>query len=341
MDIREIKEWLGDNWNSYRRALEEALRTDNVLLGRINAYLMDNGGKQLRPVLSLLTALACGKINSRSYHCAAVAEIMHTATLLHDDVADDGDLRRGVPTVKAVFTPAASVLTGDYWLARALCVLMDTCDMETLGFFSRTMQELSEGELLQMDKAERLDTTEEDYRKIIAGKTASLFVATVRSAACSVGADARRTEAVSRYAWHLGMAFQIRDDILDYAAGPESGKPCGADLKERKITLPLLGAMKNAPAAREEEIRQLLRQIDYRPAGVRSLAAQEEENTVRQTEILNEVGRFVQEYRGIEYAQQRLEEHSREAVELLQALPDSRARQYLVQLAQYLTLRKK
>lgn len=331
MDIKEIKEWLGDSWDSYRRVFEQTLRTDNVLLSRINAYLMNNGGKQLRPVLSLLTSMACGCINYKSYCCAAVAEILHTATLLHDDVADDGNMRRGVPTVKAVFTPAASVLTGDYWLAKALSILIQTCDRETLGFFSFTMQELSEGELLQMEKADRLDTTEEDYNKIIACKTASLFIATVKSAACSVEADKEKTEAVSLYAYHVGMAFQIRDDILDYSPKLETGKLSGADLKERKITLPLLGAMKNAPSDREGEIRRLIGKIDHSVKGG--------EISPQEKKIIEEVNSFVRQYQGISYAQQKLEEHSRQAVRALDTLPDSAAKNHMAELARYLATR--
>ena len=163
MKLDTVKLELGEHWNSYVQALKDALAHNNKLLTKLNGYIIDTAGKQMRPMLCLLSAQACGKVSQMSYECAAVCEIIHTATLLHDDVADNGDLRRGVPTVKAVFSPAASVLTGDYWLAKGMNVLIDKCNLEILGHFTQALHDLSVGEIIQMEKAEELDTTKEDY----------------------------------------------------------------------------------------------------------------------------------------------------------------------------------
>ncbi|MEG1484221.1 MAG: polyprenyl synthetase family protein [Bacteroidales bacterium] len=331
MDIKEIKKELGEHWSGYQKTLTEALSNDNALLTQINTYLITNAGKQLRPILSLLTALACGKINKTNYYCAAVSEMIHTATLLHDDVADNGDMRRGVPTVKAVFNQAASVLTGDYWLARALSILTDKCEKEVLTCFAKALQELSEGEIIQMEKAESLSTTEQDYYNIITRKTASLFMATVKSAALCVSAPKDYVNAVTKYAYHLGLAFQIRDDIFDYSPSMNTGKMAGLDLKERKITLPLLGAMLKCPN-KSQFIIELISKIPNSPIKGGEICENEKS-------IINEVNEFVYAHEGLKYAQTSLEEQIQNAVLALSILPDTPAKQRLIQLAQYLGTR--
>ena len=198
MRLDTVKLELGEHWTSYVQALKGALAHDNKLLTKLNGYIIDTAGKQMRPMLCLLSAQACGKVSQMSYECAAVCEIIHTATLLHDDVADNGDLRRGVPTVKAVFSPAASVLTGDYWLAKGMYLLINKCNLEILGHFTKALHDLSVGEIIQMEKAEELDTAKEDYYKIIECKTASLFVAAAKSGAISAGAPAEYVEAAAK-----------------------------------------------------------------------------------------------------------------------------------------------
>lgn len=322
---------MGKDWSNYQNALEEALRNDNVLLTQINTYLINNAGKQLRPILSLLAAKACGEINHTNFYCAAVCEMVHTATLLHDDVADNGDMRRGVPTVKAVFNQAASVLAGDYWLARALRILTDKCSKEVLDCFALSLQELSEGEIIQMEKADSLNTSETDYYRIIERKTASLFIASVKSAALCVEAPANYIEAVTKYAYHLGLAFQIRDDIFDYSPDMKTGKLAGLDLKERKITLPLLGAMQNAPHQRESIIG-LISQIPNSVVKGGDVSEAEKH-------IIRKINEFIYANGGIQYAQTSLENQTREAIAAISTLPVSVARERLAQLAVYLGTR--
>lgn len=327
MDIKEVQNELGEHWNGYHIALVEALANDNILLSQINTYLINNAGKQLRPVLSLLAANACGAITLENYYCAAVCEMVHTATLLHDDVADDGNMRRGVPTVKAVFNQAASVLAGDYWLARALRQLTDKCPRGVLDCFALALQELSEGEIIQMEKAESLNTTEEDYYRIIARKTASLFIASVKGGAICAHASGDQIDAVTRYAYHLGLAFQIQDDIFDYSPDLKTGKIAGSDIKERKITLPLLGAIFNNPAGTDYITRLISR--------IPNSIGKGEETGLQEKEIIDEVNDFVRHNKGIEYAQDALGKHSALACEALAAFPDTLAKERLCQLAEY------
>lgn len=333
MDIKEVKRDLGKDWSGYQEVLVSALTNRNAFVSKINKYLIDNAGKQLRPVLSLLAAKACGGINTVNHHCAAVAEMIHTATLLHDDVADNGDLRRGVPTVKAVFGQAASVLAGDYWLAKALEIL-SACNPKILECYTTAVQELAEGELIQMEKAELLDTTVGDYYSIIAKKTASLFIAATRSAALAIGASDEYIAAIEGYAYELGVAFQIRDDIFDYAQNLDTGKAGGADIKERKITLPLLCAMEIAPEDEACNIRKQISTIGNSLA--RGGAANAEEQ-----QVIDAVNDFVHKYDGAAKSQLILEEHSRKAVKYLEILPQSKAKEYLVQLAEFVGTREK
>ena len=327
MRLDLVKQELGEHWSAYGQAITTALANENKLLSKLNGYIIDTAGKQLRPVLCLLAAQACGKVSQMSYECAAVCEIIHTATLLHDDVADNGDMRRGVPTVKAVFSPAASVLTGDYWLAQGMHVLINKCNVEILGHFTKALHDLSVGEIIQMEKAEELDTTKDDYYKIIECKTASLFIAAVKSGAISAGAPQEYVDAMAEYAYHLGLAFQMRDDIFDYSPKMDTGKLPGADLKERKITLPLLCAMEAAPQE-EAAIRKLIDRI---------------ENTIEkdscvsdsEKEIITSVNGFICKHNGIGKAQQILEHHVKIAQDVISILPQSTAKERLIQLAQY------
>ena len=332
MRLDAVKQELGNDWAGFENAMESALRHDNPLLARINRYLMDNSGKQLRPVLSLLAAQACGKVSQMSYECAAVCEIIHTATLLHDDVADNADLRRGVPTVKAVFSPSASVLTGDYWLAKGMNLLIEKCNTEILGLFTKALHDLSVGEIVQMEKADSLDTSMEDYYKIIECKTASLFIAAVKSGAISAGACREFIDAIGEYAFHLGLAFQMRDDIFDYSPDMETGKPAGLDLKERKITLPLLCVFEEN-VQKAMEVRKLIGKIDSSIAGQESITDDEKE-------IIGEITSFINAHDGLDKAQHVLECHIEKAIEAVAVLPESLAKERLVQLAQYVGKRK-
>lgn len=314
---------LGEDWTAFTDQMREHLRSDIPLLENTNEKLLFNSGKQLRPMISLLVSRSCGKVNFESIRFAAATEMLHNATLFHDDVADSSSLRRGKPTLSAMVGPTAAVLIGDFWLSRAVRMIVSMPHQSpVIDLYSKTLSDLAEGEMLQMQKASDADTTEEDYLRIIYYKTASLFETACRVAAISVDASPELQDAAGRYAAALGIAFQIRDDIFDYGQG-EIGKPVGIDLKERKITLPLIGAMNSVSPQRQEQIRQMVRQIPEHP------------------EYCDELQQFARSHGGIEYATRRLDDYIEEAVSALALFPDSKEKEVLAELARYNAVRNK
>ncbi len=327
MTLDEIKDFLGQDWKDTDALIRSSLESDISLLNATNKAILDHSGKQLRPIVSLLVARACGggRVNADSVRYAAAAELLHNATLLHDDVADSSCERRGAPTVMAILGGPASVLLGDFWLVKALENILASsanCN-EVIRIFAGTLSSLAEGEMLQLQKASSGDTVEEDYYRIIYSKTASLFEAAFVSAAISVNAPADWIEAVRDYAVSLGIAFQIKDDIFDYSDGKKIGKPVGIDLEEQKITLPLLGALAAASPERANQIRGMVLDILEHP------------------EYKEEIVGFVKEGKGIEYAVSRLEDYVSKAVDALAVLPDSKEKDYLVKIAGFTAYRDK
>ena len=237
MDIGSIKEYLGQDWTMVSGRIASALKSDIALLNSTNDSILSNSGKQLRPMLALLFARACagGKVTDATIRYASSAELLHNATLLHDDVADDSDQRRGVPTIRSLMGPSIAVLVGDYWLVKAMELILggDEGDTAVIKIFSKTLSDLAEGEMLQLQKAQNGDTDKEAYLRIIYNKTASLFEAACVSAAVSVDAVQEYVVAAREYATALGLAFQIQDDILDYAGTESVGKPLGVDILEQ------------------------------------------------------------------------------------------------------------
>ncbi|HCT95179.1 MAG: hypothetical protein A2X19_02360 [Bacteroidetes bacterium GWE2_39_28] len=318
MEISKIQDRIKVDLLEVNNLIKESLESNVELLNTINKYLFELKGKQIRPILSLVSAKACGIPNSLTISCAAVAEMIHTATLLHDDVADNSSHRRGSPTVQNMYSPASSVLTGDYWLSKALSLIVKQHNPRVMGFFTKAVEELSEGELFQIQKASRLDTTEEDYYYIISRKTSSLFVASVASAVYSAGASESLISDLSKYAYHLGIAFQIRDDVFDYMPDLDTGKMAGTDIKEKKITLPLISAFKNSSPAERDEMLKFIKDTDG------------DSNS-----LVDKTLEFVKRFSGIESAQKSLAQHSRMAIEALDNLNDSEYKKELETLALY------
>lgn len=327
MDIRLVKEFVGGDWTAVQERIASSLQCDINLLNKTNESILSHSGKQLRPLLTLLFARACsgGKVTEATIRYAAAAELLHNATLLHDDVADSSEKRRGVPTIMSLMGPSVAVLIGDYWLVRALdAILTDApSDASVLKIFSRTLSALAEGELLQLQKAQNGDTVEADYLRIIYNKTASLFEAACLSAALSVGASKQMEQAAIDYAVALGNAFQIQDDILDYSGSDSVGKPLGVDVLEQKITIPLLGALANVSEQEQQRVRSLVNDIVGHP------------------EHRDEIVAFVRENGGLDYARVRLEEYVDKAVHALDVLPDSQEKEYLKTLAYFTAKRDK
>ena len=325
MDIKKVREFVGADWQAVQERISGSLHSDISLLDMTNASILSNSGKQMRPLLTVLFARACsgGKTTDATVRYASASELLHNATLLHDDVADDSAQRRGVPTIMSLMGPSVAVLIGDYWLVKALDLILSdgSSDTVVLKIFSKTLSALAEGELLQLQKAQNGDTVEEDYLRIIYNKTASLFEAACVSGALSVSASEQYEAAAREYSIALGNAFQIQDDILDYDGTESVGKPLGVDVLEQKITIPLLGALSNVSEQEQKRIRGLVNDIVGHP------------------EHRDEIVTFVKENGGLEYSRMRLDEYVEKAVRALDVLPDSQEKAFLVELA-YFTARR-
>ena len=325
MDIKKVREFVGADWQAVQERISGSLHSDISLLDMTNASILSNSGKQMRPLLTVLFARACsgGKTTDATVRYASASELLHNATLLHDDVADDSAQRRGVPTIMSLMGPSVAVLIGDYWLVKAMDLILSDASSDTvvLKIFSKTLSALAEGELLQLQKAQNGDTVEEDYLRIIYNKTASLFEAACVSGVLSVSASEQYEAAAREYAVALGNAFQIQDDILDYSGTDSVGKPLGVDVLEQKITIPLLGALSNVSEQEQKRIRGLVNDIVGHP------------------EHRDEIVTFVKENGGLEYSRMRLGEYVEKAVHALDVLPDSQEKAFLVELA-YFTARR-
>lgn len=323
MDREKLISFLGEDWTGVQSLISDALHSDIPLLQSANESILSHSGKQLRPILALLVSRACngGSATADALLFAAASELLHNATLLHDDVTDESATRRGMPALWSVFGASPAVLVGDFWLSKAVSLVMKAqCREQVVSYFSSTMSDLAEGEMLQLEKSDNGTTTEEDYYRIIKCKTASLFKASIVSAAIASGAKGGVLEAIEAYALSLGLAFQIKDDILDYCGLDEMGKPSGVDIRERKITLPLLGAFLSCPQ-REKEIRSKI-------VGVKG-----------HNEYFTQIREFVLSNRGVEYAASRLQELVSKAEAAIDCLENSPEKDYLVQIARYNEIR--
>ena len=325
--VSELRHFLGEDWVRTEALMSQYLSSDVRLLDQVNRSMLENSGKKLRPMLCLLVAKAVrGQVCEDTCHFAAAMELLHNATLLHDDVVDGSEMRRGRPTLQSLMGGTASVLTGDYWLVKALECILDAKGEErdeVLRLFSWTLSSLASGEILQLQMALSGETREEEYLRIIRCKTACLFETAALSGAMAEGADKETLEAIRAFAMNLGLAFQIRDDILDYTGGAELGKPVGQDLMEQKITLPLLEALAAAPEE-EAEIRRKVREIGDHP------------------EYREDIVAFVAAHDGIARATARLDGFIQLAKDSLAVIPSisEESVKWLLTLADFTALRK-
>ena len=320
--MKDIAAYLQPGMEQVNAFIDLELRSDIPLLDSTNRSLREHPGKMMRPMLALLVARAAGAATpppEDTYRYAAATELLHNATLLHDDVVDGATERRGLPTVASLLGGSAAVLIGDYWLEKCLQLILGA-RRETdrvLRLFAQTIGHLTEGELLQMQKASTADTTQADYLRIIYGKTASLFESAALSAAISVGASESVERAMGDFAYQLGLAFQMKDDIFDYEDVADIGKPVGIDLKEQKITQPLLCALESVDADENARIRGLVRNIPDHP------------------EYVDRVRAFVKEQDGMTKAAAVMDSYVEKAISCLEVLPESKEKLYLARLARY------
>lgn len=289
-----IKDFLREELLLFDEYLREAVRSNNPRVSEMVAYIFKNEGKRLRPTLVLLTAKACGRIIPETYHGAVTVELLHTATLIHDDVIDKSDMRRGNQSVNAAYDNTKAVLIGDYLLSTSLMESVKTNDLEIVGIMSELGQSLSEGELNQYSLASEVIIDEEAYFEVINKKTASLMRASIVIGAITGGAEKETIDRFGKLGKLLGICFQIRDDIFDYYQA-DIGKPTGNDIREGKITLPLIYALQNSPDGVSGEMKQIIESRDY-----------SEENISR---LLT----FAKDYHGVEYAYNKMNQFLSEA----------------------------
>ncbi|MCS6978945.1 MAG: polyprenyl synthetase family protein [Flavobacteriales bacterium] len=298
--LSEIQAIVKDDLADFDRYFREVLKTRVSLLDLIMRYIIRHKGKQLRPLMVYLSAGAAGGITDKTRTAAAMVELLHTATLVHDDVVDDSLKRRGFFSINALWKNKIAVLAGDFLLARGLTVALDSDHFDLLRITAHSVKEMAEGELLQLEKARRLDITEEVYYEIIRRKTASLMAACCACGASSFTQDADIVEKLRLFGEKAGMAFQIRDDLLDFdTQNKKTGKPSGNDLKEKKMTLPLIFALQRASHAERRKVIGLVK------------------NNNRQPEKIRYVLDFVRESGGLDYAQKKMEGFKTEAQEVL------------------------
>ncbi len=322
MALSELRRPVEQELAAFKTYFREAMRSPVGLLDKVTQYVLRQKGKRVRPLLVLLSAKTCGEITESSYRAAALVELLHTATLVHDDVVDEADRRRGMFSINALWKNKIAVLFGDFLLSRGLLLALDYREYDLLHTVSDAVRRMSEGELLQIEKSRLLDIDEETYFRIISDKTASLISACTASGAISVTSDEEVIQCMRTVGEKLGLAFQIRDDLFDFGVA-DVGKPLGIDLKEKKMTLPLIYALRESPRSEQQRIMKIIKQKRKNSADVREVAA------------------FVEQAGGIAYARTMMKTLAQEARSLLHQFPDSEARQALIGLVDYTVTRTK
>ncbi len=321
--IKSIRFPIEKELNDFEPYFRKALRSDVPLLGTILNYIYRTKGKQIRPMFVFLSAKLHGETNEFSQLAACSVELLHSATLVHDDVVDESYERRGTFSVNALWRNKLAVLIGDYILAKGLLLQLEYKKYNFLHLISRAVQDMSEGEILQVKKSRKLDIDEETYFEIIRKKTASLIATSMAIGAASVTDDPEIPEKMYSIGQDAGIAFQIKDDIFDYQAKGIIGKPTGNDIKEKKITLPLLFVIKNSDNSERKRILRLIKRKNNQKA------------------VVDELIQLVIEKGGIEYATDKMNEFREKAISSLMEFPESEARRSLIELMNYITTRNK
>lgn len=300
----------------------QSMQSNVPMLDKVTHYIIRRKGKQMRPLFIFLTAKMLGNVSDKTYDAATLVELLHTATLVHDDVVDDANERRGFFSVNALWKNKIAVLVGDYMLSKVLLLSIEKDNPHLLEVVARAVKEMSEGELLQIEKARRLDITEEVYFSVIRQKTASLIATCCEAAALSVN---RLDQAANmrNFGELIGIAFQLKDDIFDYGEPGNIGKPTGLDIRERKMTLPLIYTLNHAPAEVRKELINIVKNHNENPKMVKKAV------------------QLVIEHGGIDYAHQKMEEFKDKALACLVDIEESEAKKAIVGLVEYTTNRKK
>jgi octaprenyl-diphosphate synthase len=321
--LEEITQPIVEELDLFKDHFRTAMRSKVAFVDLIARYIVRQKGKKIRPALVLLTAKACGEINDSTYRGASLVEILHTATLIHDDVVDDADTRRGLASINAVWKNKVAVLMGDYMLAKGLLLSLDNDDFRFLKITSGAVRRMSEAEILQIAKSRDLDLDESTYLKIISDKTASLLSTCTQIGATSVTTNETIIDNMRTFGENIGMVFQIRDDLLDYTGRKSiTGKPTGLDMKEKKLTLPLIYSFTQAPRSQSKQVLRIIKD-----------GAKKKE--------LQYVVEFAHEFGGIDYTTKKAQQYAGLALEALDALPYSPAREALTKFVDYVMERSK
>jgi octaprenyl-diphosphate synthase len=316
MTVEEIMSPITEEMKQFELHFKSNLQSKVPLLDKITHYIIKRKGKQMRPMFLFLTAKMLGEINTKTYQAATLVELLHTATLVHDDVVDDSNERRGFFSINALWKNKIAVLVGDYMLSRILLLSIENKNIRVLEIVARAVREMSEGELLQIEKARKLDITEEVYFEVIRQKTASLIATVCESASASVDRE-DQADNMRKFGELVGLAFQIKDDIFDYGGSKDLGKPTGLDIRERKMTLPLIYALTQVDKSTKRELIYIIKNKNEHAPSIK-----------KAIEIITKAG-------GIEYAISKMNELKNEAMELLKDIPDSPSKKSLIGLVNY------
>jgi len=317
LSLEEIKHPIKQEMQLFEQKFRAAMQSTVPLLDRIMHYIVKRKGKQMRPMFVFLSAGMCGGITESTHRAASLIELLHTATLVHDDVVDDSNLRRGFFSINALWKNKIAVLVGDYLLSRGLLLSVEHEEFELLKIVSTSVRKMSEGELLQIEKARRMDITEEVYFEIITNKTASLIASCCATGASSASMPNEKVAQLHKFGELAGIAFQIKDDLLDYESTLKTGKPSGIDIKEHKLTLPVIYTLQRCDKPTKKFIINTIK------------------NESENKEKVNKVVNLVIELGGVNYAKQKMKEYQQQAFDLLQTFPDNVYRKSLEGLIQY------
>lgn len=317
-DLKKISEPIQKELDEFKIEFRQAMKSKVALIDLISKYILRQKGKKIRPILVLLSAKLCGEVNKRTYLGATLVEMLHTATLIHDDVVDDAQTRRGFASINAVWKNKISVLMGDFMLSRGLLLALENDECGFLKITSKAVKRMSEGELLQIQKNRKFDVNEETYFRIISDKTASLITACCELGAASTTNDKSEIQLMSEFGENIGIAFQLRDDILDYVGKKKiMGKSSGSDLKEKKFTLPLIHALQNSSKKESKEIISIVKNGSF-------------------SKNKSIVMGFIKEYKGIDYAIDKTREFCATAKDKIKEFKSSETKETLINFADFI-----
>ncbi len=322
-DLKEIQAPIQQNLAEFEKKFRASMKSPVALLNIITGYILRHKGKQMRPMFVFLSAGVCGNINESTYRAASLIELLHTATLVHDDVVDESNYRRGFLSINALWRNKIAVLVGDYLLSKGMLLALENDEVDLLKLVSKATREMSEGELLQIEKARRLDVTEEVYFEIIRKKTASLIAACCATGAASARSEPFIIQKMHDFGENVGMAFQIKDDLFDYESNDLVGKPNGLDIKEKKLTLPLIRMLSESDRKKKKQFMHIIRRRDQNSEKIAGLI------------------REVHSSDGILYARKKMTEYQDKAFLILHEFADSPFREAMEKLVRFTTERNR